>query len=434
MIGSSTNMIVNSLAIQKGIGELGFFTFTPLGMVMASLGCLLTILLGSRFLPVRRVSASERQHYFVEGRVCPGSPLAGKSIAENGLRQLGRLFLVEVVRGGQLITPVAPSERLAEGDVLVFSGEVGAVQLLKHFPGLQLFNELPQGGNPLVANLAEVYISHQSMLVGKTIREINFRTQFDAAVVAIRRGSERLGGSLGDITLRTGDSLVLATGADFRQHNNLARNFYLIDGIETEQCLSASHSLFVLMGFALTLAIAMADIVSLREGLAYLLGAYVVSGALTLEEIRRRFPFEMLAIVAATLGIAQVIVTTGAAGTIAEGISSVAGNWGVMGALVGVYLLALLFTEVINNNAAAALVFPVAIEMAQRWGVDPLPFIIAIIFGASASFVSPFGYQTNLMVFSAGNYRIMDYVRVGLPLSVIYSVVVLTLIPLFFPF
>ena len=395
----------------------------------------MTVLLGYRFLPERKMAARDLQNYFVEARVADNSPLIGKSILENGLRHLGRLFLVEVVRNGELISPVTPGERLRAGDVLVFSGDVSAVPLLKKFPGLKLFHGSHDvDSDPLLNNLAEAYISHQSVLVGKTVREINFRTQFDAAVVAIRRGSERLEGSLGNIILRTGDSLVLAVGEDFSQHTNLERNFYLINGIEVEHALSSTRSLLVLAGFLLTLGLSVIGVVPLMEGLLFLLGGLVACKVLTLEEIRRRFPFEMLAIVAATLGIAQVIITIGVAGSIASGINAVFGQWGVYGALIGVYLLALLFTEVINNNAAAALVFPIAMEMASRLEAEPLPFIIALIFGASASFISPFGYQTNLMVYSAGNYRVQDFVRVGLPLSVVYSVVVLTLIPLFFPF
>lgn len=435
LIGSSTNMIVNSLSIQEGIGELGFFTITPLGLVMAGVGCLMTVLLGYRYLPERQTAARALQNYFVEARVTEDSPLAGKSIAENGLRHLGRLFLVEVVRQGELISPVSPGERLLAEDILVFSGDVEAVPLLQRFQGLKLSHGSHESDNdPLLNNLAEVYISHQSVLVGKTVKEINFRTQFDAAVVAIRRGSERLEGSLGNIILRTGDSLVLAVGEDFSQHTNLERNFYLINGIEVEHALSPVQSVLVLAGFLLTLGLAVGNRLPLMEGLVFLLGGLVVSKVLTLEEIRRRFPFEMLAIVAATLGIAQVIMSTGVATSIVNVINVGFGQWGAYGALIGVYLLALLFTEVINNNAAAALVFPIAIEMANRWQTEPLPFIIALIFGASASFISPFGYQTNLMVFSAGNYRVQDFVRIGLPLSIVYSVCVLTLIPLFFPF
>ena len=435
LIGSSTNMIVNSLAIQEGFGALGFFTITPLGLVMACVGCLMTVILGYRFLPERQATRQDLRHYFVEARVTKDSPLAGKSIAENRLRHLGRLFLVEVVRNGELISPVTPGERLQTGDVLVFSGDVSAVSVLKRFTGLQLFHSShDSNSDPLLNNLAEAYISHQSVLVGKTIREINFRTQFDAAVVAIRRGNERLEGSLGNTILRTGDSLVLAVGEDFRQHTNLERNFYLINGIELEHSLSPSQSILVLASFLLTLGLSVSGLLPLMDGLVFLLGGLIATNVLSLEEIRRRFPFETLAIVAASLGIAQVIITTGVAATIASVINSAFGQWGEYGALIGVYLLAVLFTEVINNNAAAALVFPIAMEMANRWGAEPLPFIIALIFGASASFISPFGYQTNLMVYSAGNYRVQDFIRVGLPLSIVYSIVVLVLIPLFFPF
>ena len=223
LIGSSTNMIVNSLVVQNGLEPLGFFTFTPLGLVMAIVGCAVLMLLSQFALPDREQPQRESSNYFIEAVVSPGSPLVGKSITGNGLRQLGRLFLVEVVRSGRLISPVNPCELLEANDVLVFSGDVQSVQMLSRFEGLTLFDKASEGLND---NLVEAFISHQSILVGKTIRDINFRTQFDAAVVAIRRGDQRLGGRLGSIRLRTGDSLVMAIGPDFHQRPGLQRNFY----------------------------------------------------------------------------------------------------------------------------------------------------------------------------------------------------------------
>ena len=431
LIGSSTNMVVNSLAIQEGIHALGFFTFTGLGLIMVGIGALVTALLGKYLLPDHEIISVKSKDYFIEAQIDNHSPLVGRSITANKLRNLGSLFLAEIIRDGRLISPVSPDELLETGDVLVFSGDISSVHLLTQFSGLTLFNETE---GLLTENLVEVFISHQSMLVGKTIRDVNFRTQFDAAVVAIRRGNEQLAGRLGEIRLRTGDNLILATGSDFHQRTNLERNFYLVNGLKAERFLTQSQSISVLGAFAITILCAMIGWINLAEGLCFLLAAYLFTGVLTLDEIRRRFPYEMLIIVTATLGIAQVIVHSGAAAMIANGIVAAVGQWGVFGGLLGVYLMALLFTEVINNNAAAAMVFPIAIEVASQWHASPLPFIIAIIFGASASFISPFGYATNLMVFSAGNYQVQDYVRIGLPLSIIYSVIVLILIPMFFPF
>ena len=317
-------MVVNSLAIQKGLEPLGFFAFTKLGLVMAVLGGLLTAFLGKRVLPERVSEEADSKSYFIEAKVKPDSPLVGKSISDNGLRHLGGLYLAEVVRGEHLITPVTPGEILEADDVLVFSGNIQSVHLLKGFQGLTVFNESSQR---LTNNLVEVFISHQSMLVGKTIRDASFRTQFDAAVVAIRRGSERLGGCLGDIRLHAGDNLILAAGDDFHQHKNLERNFYLVNGLKSERFLSTRESLFVISGFLVALVCSVAGFVPLAEALFFLLGGLLLSGILTLEEIRRRFPFELLAIVTATLGIAQVIVSSGAATIIADAVLAIFGSW-----------------------------------------------------------------------------------------------------------
>lgn len=431
LVGTSTNLVVNSFVVDAGLPPLHMFQFTWVGLPVA-VACIAVMALSSRLLPANASGDSEaRSNYFLEARVTEGSAMIGRSIEENRLRNLEGLFLLEIEREGQLISPVGPAERLHPGDVLVFTGEVARVQSLQRFPGLEVFGA---GADALLkSNLVEVVLSNESDLANKTLRDVDFRTMFDAGVVGIRRGEKRLTGQLGRIPLRVGDSLLLAAGPDFFQHRNLDRNFHILNGSGLRPKLSPTQSTAALSGFALVIALAAAGWLPLFAGLLLLLAALLASGLLTLGEMRRRFPFELLVVIGSALAIAGVVERSGAAELMAGWMRAVFDGYGVYAALVGVYLITLVLTEVVTNNAAAALAFPIALGTARAFGVDPTPFIMVIAYGASAGFLVPFGYQTHLMVYSAGRYRMRDFLRAGLPVSLTYSIVVLALVPVVFP-
>lgn len=431
LVGTSTNLIVDGLARKAGLSGLGFFDFTLVGLPIFILG-VLTLTLTYKWLPNNGITAPKAaEHYFTELKLLPGTPLVGQTITEAGLRQLETLFLVELVRGEELISPVKPTERLQANDQLVFSGDISQVHLLEAIPGLELDRNV---SNLLKQNLVEVVISPTSALINKSIKDTNFRSQFDAAVVAVKRGDQQLSGGLGVLVLRPGDVLVLAVGQDFQHRSNLARNFVVVNGLTSEAQHTGIQAVFIVGGFFGALMSAATGLFSLLDALLVLLIIYLASGTLTVTEIRRRAPIELVLIIGCALGIAQVMLTSGLATSIATQIVAVFSYWGVWGALVGVYLTTWLVTELITNNAAAALAFPIGLAVAQQFGVDPKPLLITIAFAASASFLSPYGYQTNLMVFSAGKYRYMDYVRTGLPLAVVYGIGVCALVPWVFPF
>ncbi|WP_209019953.1 SLC13 family permease [Allopusillimonas soli] len=432
LVGTSTNLVVNSFAVNAGLPALAMFQFTWVGVPVA-LVCLVVLALSARLLPVRETDSKRDAHaYFVEALIAADSPMAGKTIEANGLRNLDGLFLVEILRGGRLISPVGPETVLEPEDQLLFTGEVQKLQTMRQFKGLHVFGA--PASSLLASNLVEVVISNESELAGRTLREVDFRTMFDAGVVAIRRGERRLTGQLGRIPLRVGDSLLLATGPDFRQHRNLDRNFHILNGDGLRPHLGRWQNRLVTGGFALVIALSALNWLPLLQGMMVLLALLLASGVLSLSEIRRRFPFELVLIIGSALAMATVLETSGAAALIAGGIRYVFQDYGVMGAFVGVYLMTLALTELVTNNAAAALAFPIALSTARAFGVDPTAFVMVVAYGASAGFLMPFGYQTHLMVYSAGHYRMGDFVRVGLPVSIAYSVCVLLLVPLVFPF
>ncbi|WP_035387134.1 SLC13 family permease [Ferrimonas senticii] len=430
LVGTSTHLVLNSVLTEQGRSSLALLDFFPVGIAAAVAGMGLLLLL-SRGIPDRRPARSQEQPYFIDARVQPNSPLIGKTVMQNGLRALDGLYLAEVVRNGQLIAPVTPDLVLQVTDKLVFCGEVDKLGELERFAGLELF----AGSNGLLGqNLHEVLVSPTSNIVGKTLKELDFRARFDAAVVAMRRGGERLSGKLGTIELQGGDVLVLAVGEQYLKRRQLNRHFYHIGGTQLSRNLVPWQEYLVIGGFAAVLLGNLLWALPLYLGLALLLVGLVAAGVLGSNDIRQRFPFELWVIITGALTLAEGFQQSGLASLLATQLQSQLSDGGVMAAFVGCYLLALLTTELMTNNAAAALVLPLALGLADAFGVSAMPFIMAVAYGASASFISPFSYQTHLLVMNLGGYRKRDYLRLGLPLSLLYSAVVLWLVPKVFPF
>ncbi|MFA0380843.1 SLC13 family permease [Vibrio sp. 10N.222.54.A3] len=430
LIGTSTNLIINSFVEDAGLPSLNFFTPTLIGLAVLVGGVLILIPL-SYFLPSYDDGSQDDLPYFLEARVEPGSPLVGRSVSENNLRALRKLFLAEVIRDGKTTASIDPDFILQARDRLLFCGDVESVATLQEIQGLTLFGQHHLNGQSFV----EVVVSSSASFCNKTLKTSQFRDRFDAVVVAIRRGHERLEGGLGNITLTAGDTLILVPGKRFeeqrQQHN---KEFVLMNDLDSSAKLDADKSTFVLLGFASVIGLALIDAVPIIKGLAGFLLLLVAFGVVQLGELRRRFPVDIVVIVGSALSIAQLMISSGLSERMGLMFMEAFNGWGVFGALVATYFMTLVLTELVTNNAAAALSFPIGYSMAVGYGVDPMPFIMAVLFGASASFISPYGYQTNLLVYSVGNYRLTDYLRIGIPISIVYSGLVLTLIPYFFPF
>ncbi len=429
LIGTSTNLIVSSF-LEDITGEgIAFFAFLPVALPAALAG-LLALLLMHRVLPAVDQAEVRINEFLIEMMVDDDSQLIGKTISENGLRDLGDLFLVELVRGGRLLTPVTPSERLAAGDRLIFSGDVAKIGMLDKFHGLRSF-ALDEG--MLGSNLTEVVLLPGATVVGKTIKQCDFRSRFDAAVVGLRRDGERLSGRLGDIALRAGDSLMLAVGSDFLKRGNLSRNFLVIDGDIVSHRLPLTKSLGVGAGLMVAIAGSILGWFTLATGLMFLLLLMLALDLFSAAELRRRFPFEIWLIVASALAIAQAVMDSGLMTIMMASLSPVIAAVSPFVLLLMIYALTLALTELMTNNAAAALMFPLSYALATSAGLAPMAFVMAVALGGSASFLTPFGYTTNLMVQNLGGYNRGDYLRFGWLVSLAFSSVVLFLLPRVFP-
>ncbi|MCB5226088.1 SLC13 family permease [Alishewanella sp. 16-MA] len=430
LIGTSTNLIVHSMLTEKGHPGFGFFDFTLIGLGV-TLACGGVVIFMSRFLPNDTIAAENRSAYLLEAELMADSPLVGLTVEEAGLRHLDALFLTEIVRGKQLIRPVARYDVLCAGDKLLFSGNVHKVNVLKQFVGLRLFAD----DNGLTTQvLTEVMIKEESVLIGKTLKSTGFRARFDAAVVAVRREGEQVSGKLGDIALKAGDVMLLATGPDFSSRHNLSKNFYILSDIDTEDMLSGHREKLTWWGFALMIGVSVFTPISLLQAAMFFLALLLFAKCLTVNEIKRRFPVEIWLVVTSALCIATAMNTTGLSNVISQFASTGLSGQAPFFTLMGIFLLTYLLTEMITNNAAAALMFPIAYSLAQGMGVDPIPMVMGVAFAASASFITPYGYQTNLMVFNASNYRLKHFFLMGAPVAITYIVVSLLLIPRVFPF
>ena len=430
LIGTSTNLIVSSFLEDTTGQALAFFDFFIIGGSVTVVG-LLVIVLSSSLLPSGSTEQIDINEYLIETEIQPDSELIGKSIAQNKLRDLEDLFLVEVVRGVHVISPVSPSEYIEAGDKLIFSGDIKQLNTLDAFHGMRLF-AVEEG--LLRENMTEVIVMPNATIEGKTLKESGFRSLFDAAVVGMRRGGKRLSGKLGNITLQAGDSMMLAVGPDFNDRKNLDKNFVVIDDSVAAAATSPFQNYFVTLTLLGLIALAAMEIIPLIKGLAFLLTAMLVLGVVRGSELRRRFPFELWLIIASALTLAQALTNSGLVGLLADAFHNNLVALGPYAALIGIYLVTLILTEVMTNNAAAALSFPIAYGLAESYGVSLMPFVMAVAFGASASFLTPYGYTTNLMVQNLGGYTMRDYFRMGLPLSITYSALVLFLIPRIYPF
>ena len=432
LVGTSTNLLVNSFVVANGHESLKIFDFFYVGFFIAFFG-LITLYFTKFLLPDNKASNSDDiEEHLIELKVSQNSKLIGKSVKDNDLRNLEYFFLVEIIRKNNSITPVTPSEIIEENDKLIFSGDVKHIELLRNFDGLVLVDDI-KNSDIKTLNLVDTIVTSQSSLLGKRVKDANFRSKYDAAIVSFKRGSESIL-KIGEEVIQAGDRLILAVGNDFKNKENISKNFYLLSDIEKNQKYSTKQSIFVILGFISIILTSALGYISLFKALIIALIVLLFSKLLIINDIKRNFPFEIFLIIGSSIAISKVLANSGLANDIATVITASFGVYGVYGSFIGIYLVTMILTEFMSNNSAAAIVFPIAYSTAIGLDVSIYPFVFAVAFGASASFLIPHGYQTNLMVTSLGSYKTKDFIKAGIPLSIVYSLVVIIATPIFFKF
>ncbi|MBI4556492.1 MAG: SLC13 family permease [Candidatus Hydrogenedentes bacterium] len=445
LIGTSTNIVVNGLMIEAAESDVGLhktlhpmsmFELAYVGLPIAIVGTLYLLFVGRRLLPdykdpLARLGDSYRE-YLVNMRVQAGCRLIGQQVEAAGLRHLPGLFLVEVVREGQVFAPVPPDQVMLEGDLLTFTGAIATIVDLERIPGLvpvapdttELHSTQRRG-----RMLCEAVISGTSPLIGKSIRDADFRALYNAVVIAVHRGGQRLQGRVGDIVIQNGDTLLMQTGPHFiRAHRNNP-DFFLVGSVEDSRPVRHEKAVlsFVFLGILILLLVS--GKISTVMAAFIVAGLMVGSRCISISDARQSVDWQTLITIAASFGLGKALEHSGLVRLVAEIVVSTAGTWGPYAILFAVYLMTNILTELLTNNAAAALMFPFAVAIAQERGLDPRPFVMAVTFAASAAFTIPIGYQTHLMVYGPGGYKFTDFIRVGLPLSILILIVAVLLIP-----
>ena len=431
LIGTSTNLVINSLMRDFNLPALGFFDFSYVGLCLF-FGAGFAVLVATKFLPSDKKNINKNdENYFLELDILDSSKLVGKTIQDAGFRHLKNLYLSEIIRNNKLINPIKPQFKIKKKDKLLFCGDIAYANELKKFHHAKLFADLD---GLFKKNLKEIIIPQGSILIGNSLKKINFRSRFDAAVVAIKRDNKKIISKIAELELEAGDRLVLAIGDDFLKRKELKRDFLFLSDINLPQTISTFKEYFVLGGFFLAIFLSAINLVSLFSSLSIYIASLIKLKILSTQEIRRRFAFDLWLIIASALCIADVFTKSNLANDIAFSLLDIFNIKSAVLALILVYLLTLITTELITNNAAAVLFFPIAYSISVNLEVSYMPFIMAVVYGASASFLSPYGYQTNLMIFKAGEYKFIDFIKTGSTVSIVYSFIVILAILYFFPF
>lgn len=440
LIGTSTNLVVMGLltADPSLKTDLKMFDLAWVGIPCAVIGIAYILFFSGWLLPERRPAGrqfGDPKEYTVEMLVEPASPLVGKTIEAAGLRSLPSMYLMEIDRDGELIPAVSPQENLRANDRLVFVGIVESVVELQKIRGLKpATNQVFKLDSPRIRrSLVEAVVSNSCPLVGKSVREGRFRTNYNAAIIAVHRNGERIRKKIGDIELQAGDTLLLETHPSFLEQQSHSRDFYLVSRVEGYSTPRHERALAAGLIFAGMVIAAGTGFLSMLHASMLAAGLMLITRCCTSTIARNSVDWQVLVAIAASFGIGHAMETTGAARSIADGMLGVAGDNPRM-ALTVVYIMTMLATELMTNNAAAVLMFPIGLATAMSLQVNYMPFVMTVMYAASLGFATPLGYQTHLMVYGPGGYRFSDFLRMGVPLDLIMGVVCVTLIPAFWPF
>jgi len=427
-IGTSTNLVISGLLVDRGQPPLGLFEITRVGAPVAIGGVALLVALAPVLLRTRagaKVDLKEQVREFsVDMRVVDDGPLAGLSVEEAGLRELQGVFLVRIERTGHVIAPVGPGEVLSAGDVLSFVGNVDLIVDLHRIRGLASTEEHHLYGiDETRQAFFEVVLGSESVLTGSTLKETGFRSRYDAAVLAVHRAGQRVEAKLGDLQLRAGDTLLLLADVSFREKWRESGDFLVVARIGGTSPARTRKAPLVLALTGFLVVVAGSGLLDILDAALLTTIALVATGVLTLREARDAVDLDVIIVIGAAFGIGAAMESTGLADAAANLLLSAFSSFGSVGALLGIVVATIALTEMITNNAAAVLMFPIAFTAASSVGADPRAFAIAVAVAASASFLTPIGYQTNTIVYGLGGYRFGDYPRLGFPLTALVLVV-----------
>ncbi len=431
LIGTSTNLVVNGLVAEQsiipGFNTLEIFDFAPVGISMIILGGLYLVLFSYKLLPdnsaLKEKLAEKEREYIVEVRVSKRSKYHNKTVEAAKLRNLKGLYLVEIIRNENTISPVSPQTIMQESDILIFAGNTGTIaDMIENNSNIKPA-ELGAFGRRNKTEVVEIFVTPNSGLITKTIKESNFRAKYDAAILAVHRNGEKISGKIGDVKLIAGDLLLLVTGEDFKSRANDSRDFFTVDNIRSFEKMPTYQSVLIIGGLLTSILLSSLNIVPLFTSLLVFLIVLLLMKVASPKELYKGLDFNLILIIALSLALGLAMIKTNLAYELSHSFLRFVKPYGVVVLLASLFIVTNLLTSVISNVGAVAILFPIALSIAGQLGVNPKPFVLLVAFAASASFLTPIGYQTNLMVYGPGGYTFKDFFRIGWPLTVLFLIV-----------
>jgi di/tricarboxylate transporter len=440
LIGTSTNILVDGVAQQAGLAPFGMFEITAAGAVFAAVGSVYLLLVGRWLLPNREtllsvLPASADRHFLADVLVPPGSPLVAMRLADAGFTEDRGYRVIDVIRGDASMRDRLSDVLLQAGDRVVLRSNVGDMLGLREvgsvaFGGRETRTIEPM--NPRETVIMEGIVGPQSRFQGQRVADLNIRAVYGSYVLAIHRHGDDLTGNFDDVRLEMGDTLLLEGPPkslrqlfDYRDLVNLLQ--------PSERPLRRGKARIAIMAVLGVMILAAFDVLPIAALALMAATAVVAAGCLSADEAYSSVRWNILMLIFGMLALGIAMEKSGAAKLIIENFAATAGIFGPLVVLSCVYIFTSFITEIMSNNAAAILVTPLAIGLANQLGVDPRPFAVAVMFAASASFATPIGYQTNTFVYNAGGYKFTDFLKIGLPLNLLMWAAATFVIPMFWP-
>lgn len=441
MIGTSTNLIVNGLLINAGVGGFSFFTLAVVGLPITVIGLIYILTVGYKILPsnlgAEDTIRKEAKEFLAEATIGEKFEYINKKIITASQNSLKGIYIIEIIReDGNRIFPVSANTNIKKGDNIIFSATLHRIAEVEKLKGVSLETgtdeslEVLQNDNH---HLVEAVVSHNSSLVGRTIRNSLFRSTYNAGVIAVHRNNQRITSRVGDIVLKTGDTLLLLAEDNFVQEHQHSHNFYVVSTVNPPERLTQSNLKGALaLGLLLVMILSVTfGFLSMFEAMLIAVVLLIITRLISWTEILTYIQFDVILLIASAFGIGAAMTQSGLAQFIAENMLAFAQPLGLLGIIFIVYITTNIFTELITNSAAAVLMFPIAFEIANQLNVDYMGLIITIAIAASCSFITPIGYQTNLIVYGPGGYKFSDYIKIGTPLVLITMVTASTIVYFF---
>ncbi len=437
LIGTGTNMIVNGMIADQKIfphfKPLNIFDFTPVGGVMIVIGIIYILLVGYYLLPSKSRKKNEEtqsnsvREYFVEVQIIENSPFINKRFRD--LRdKFSGLYLYQIIRGNQIYSISVDHIVLQKDDILVLEGSSQAIsELLSESHDLRV----PSVGMFLLknqVNVVEIVVSNNSWLINRRIKDVNFRALYDATAIAIHRNGEKIRGKISEMKIKPGDAILLLVGDKFWALTKDVKDFYVISKVKEFTKLPLYKYLILGLGTLLVIILGALKIVSLFIGVLALLIVLTLFKITTPKRLGEQMDYDLGFLLVMALAYGYAMMKTGAATMLADFIIDMFRPLGVYGLLAGIFIITNLIGSFITNKAAVAILFPIVLTIAKESSIAPIVTVLTMTYGATASFMTPIGYQTNTMVYGAGGYKFRDFIRIGLPLTIIYGFVAIVIL------